>query len=65
MKFAQTNPILGAILYNFLFGISYLPLKILTARLNGDTALLIALRFAICLTLRLKTYRTNSSTFSS
>lgn len=44
MKFAQTNPILGAILYNFLFGISYLPLKILTARLNGDTALLIALR---------------------
>ena len=49
MKFAQTNPILGAILYNFLFGISYLPLKILTARLNGDTALLIALRFAICL----------------
>lgn len=51
MKFAQTNPILGAILYNFLFGISYLPLKILTARLNGDTALLIALRFAICLVL--------------
>lgn len=51
MKFAQTNPILGAILYNFLFGISYLPLKILTARLNGNTALLIALRFAICLVL--------------
>lgn len=49
MKFAQTNPILGAILYNFLFGISYLPLKILTSRLHGDTALLIALRFAICL----------------
>lgn len=49
MKFAQNNPVLGAILYNLLFGIAYLPLKVLTTRLNGDTSLLIALRFAVCL----------------
>lgn len=49
MKFAQKNPVLGAILYNLFFGIAYLPLKVLTIRLNGDTSLLITLRFAVCL----------------
>lgn len=49
MYFAQKNPLLGAVVYNVLFGLAYLPLKMLTDRLAGDTALLIALRFGTCL----------------
>lgn len=49
MYFAQKNPILGAVVYNILFGLAYLPLKVLTERLAGDASLLIALRFGACL----------------
>lgn len=49
MYFARKNPILGAVAYNILFGLAYLPLKVLTERLTGDASLLIALRFGTCL----------------
>lgn len=39
---------MGAVLYNVLFGLAYLPLKVSTNQLEGDTVLLIASRYLFC-----------------
>ena len=48
MGFAKKNPALGAILFNIIFGFAYLPLKVLTAELEGNTPHLLSFRFGVC-----------------
>lgn len=50
---AANNPLLGAITYNIMFGFAYLPLKMLTELLHGNTEQIIALRFGLAVLIML------------